>query len=86
MILLHGYHPKGHNVEFIAGPDGWEASKEIQTIKNIHTHLMYLAFIITGSTHTQEHGYDCIIVVVKDAKAVKQKKLNDCYTDDELNH
>ena len=38
--------PKGHNVEFIAGPEGFEKPKKSKLNKEYHLHLKYGMYLI----------------------------------------
>ena len=45
---------KGHNVEFIAGPEGWEAPKKSKNGKKLQLHLIHQGYICINAHHTQQ--------------------------------
>ena len=42
---------KGHNVHFIAGPEGWDFLKSQRTTKKFQSHLIHQEYICTNVHH-----------------------------------
>ena len=45
---------KGHNVEFIAGPDGWKHQRNQNLIKKLRLHLTHQAYICISVHHIKQ--------------------------------
>ena len=44
---------KGHNVEFVAGPEGWDKPKKSKNNKEVSITLIYQASTFTNVLHTK---------------------------------